>query len=318
MRLSKTLCLVIALLLCGGVGSPLSAQSLTTVRIGLIPSDFAGEIYYAKDMGFFEKAGLRAEITELNNGPAIAAAVVGGALDFGYSNIISLAIAHDKGLPITIVTGAYIYNPNTATTGLLAVAKSSPINSGKDLNGKTIAVGALYNVTDIATRAWIDSHGGDSRTVHFIELPAPAWAQAIRSGRVDAAPIDSSLDPLLGTPGDSLRLLGKAFDAIGSNYVVGAWFATKDWVSAHPAETKAFVEAIKASARWANTHHHESAAILGKYLKEDTQQIEALPRVGYSIGVTPASIQSSIDVAARYHVIKAPFSAKELLSPLSQ
>jgi NitT/TauT family transport system substrate-binding protein len=207
--------------------SAASAATPTAIRVGVIGGDFAAQPYFANDMGFFEKVGLKAEIIEFNNGPAIAAAIAGGALDVGYSNVISLVIAHDKGLPFTIIAGAYIYRPSTATTGLLSVLKTSPIQNAKDFTGKTIAVGALYNVTDLATRAWIDNNGGDSTSVHFVEMPASAFTEAIKSGRIDAAPIDASLDPQLGKAGSSLRLVGKAFDSIGSNYTVGGWFTTK-------------------------------------------------------------------------------------------
>jgi hypothetical protein len=74
---------------------------------------------------------------------------------------------------------------------------------------------------------------------------------------------------------------------------------------------------MKSSAQWANTHAHESAAVLAKYLKTDQALIESLPRVGYSTSITPAAIQGSIDVAARYKVIRAAFSAKDLIDSAS-
>jgi NitT/TauT family transport system substrate-binding protein len=312
-----TQCAAGSTILVAGARNATSAATPAAIRVGVIGGDFAAQPYFANDMGFFEKAGLKAEITEFNNGPAIAAAIAGGALDVGYSNVISLVIAHDKGLPFTIIAGAYIYRPSTATTGLLSVLKTSTIQNAKDFTGKTIAVGALYNVTDLATRAWIDNNGGDSTSVHFVEMPASAFTEAIKSGRIDAAPIDASLDPQLGKAGSSLRLVGKAFDSIGSNYTVGGWFTTKDWVIKNGAEAKAFSQAMKSSAQWANTHAHESAAVLAKYLKTDQALIESLPRVGYSTSITPAAIQGSIDVAARYKVIRAAFSAKDLIDSAS-
>ena len=55
---------------------------------------------------------------------------------------------------------------------------NSTVQSGKDLNGKTIAVIALNGITHIAARAWIDQNGGDSATAKFIEVPPPAMPAA--------------------------------------------------------------------------------------------------------------------------------------------
>jgi len=79
-----------------------SAQSSSTLNIAAIPSDIAGSAYYAADNGFFKRAGLDAQFLSIANGAAITAAVLGGSADIGYSNVISLATAHAKGLPITI------------------------------------------------------------------------------------------------------------------------------------------------------------------------------------------------------------------------
>ena len=55
---------------------------------------------------------------------------------------------------------------------LLFVKKESDIHTGKDLTNKTIAAPALRDLTSMATLAWIDQNGGDSKTVRTLEFPA--------------------------------------------------------------------------------------------------------------------------------------------------
>src|SRR5665213_4228142 len=136
-----------------GAGS----QGYVKLHLATIPSDFAAQLYYAKDQGFFQKAGFDVDITPLNAGPAIAAAVAGGTIDLGFSNVVSLALAHDKGLPFVIVAPANMYVVDSPTIGLIGVARAGTINSAKDLNGKTLAVGVIHNITDLGARAWIDA-----------------------------------------------------------------------------------------------------------------------------------------------------------------
>lgn len=51
-----------------------AADAPAALRVGVIPSDFAAQAYYAKDMGFFTKANINAEIIPVKSGPAAAAA----------------------------------------------------------------------------------------------------------------------------------------------------------------------------------------------------------------------------------------------------
>ncbi len=54
------------------------AQTLRPLRIVLFPGETAATGYYAKELGYFARAGIDAQITEVKNGAAAAAAVAGG------------------------------------------------------------------------------------------------------------------------------------------------------------------------------------------------------------------------------------------------
>jgi NitT/TauT family transport system substrate-binding protein len=290
------------------------AQTLTPLRLGYIPSDMSGQLFFAHDLGMFAKAGFDPQFSPTNNGPAIASAIIAGALDIGYSNPVSLIIAHDKGLPFAIISAANMYRADAPTTGELLVLKNSPIQSAKDLTGKTIAVGGLNIITHIAARAWIDANGGDSSTVHFIEVPLPAMPAALQAGRVDAATFNPGIDPTMGKPGDPFRIMADAFNAFSSYFAAGTWFTSKSWLAAHPVEAAKFVRITHDAAQWAATHAHDSAQILANNLKENPQEVERAARVDYGGTVTPAMIQPVIDLCAKYNVIKARFPASDLLA----
>jgi NitT/TauT family transport system substrate-binding protein len=298
----------------GVPASRASAQGLAALNVAAIPSDISGSAYYAADNGYFKKAGLNATFLALTSGAAIASAVLGGSADVGFSNVISLAIAHSRGLPITMLFPANLHVHDAPTAGLLAVKKTSPITSAKDLNGKVMAVIGLNNIADIAARDWIDKNGGDSKTVKSVELPFPEMKAALEADRIDAAVLDTTGDPLLGKPGDTLRLIASTFDAVSTHFAPSVWFSTTDWVAKHPAAAKAFVTAMRESAVWANGHHRESAEILAKYARITPAQIDAFVRTTYGDRLTPELIQPNIDVAAKYGVIKAAFPAAEVIS----
>jgi NitT/TauT family transport system substrate-binding protein len=197
---------------------PAFAQALAPLNVAAIPSDISGSAYYAEANGYFKKAGMQASFGGFPNGPAIASAVLGGAADVGYSNVISLAIAHTKGLPITILVPANLHVHEAPTAGLLAVKSDSPIKTAKDFTGKIVAVSGLNNIADIAMREWIDKNGGDSKSVKSVELPFSAMKAALEAGRVDGAALDGTSDPLLNKAGDTLRLIASTFDAVSPRF----------------------------------------------------------------------------------------------------
>jgi NitT/TauT family transport system substrate-binding protein len=296
---------------------PASAQGLAPINVAAIPSDISGSAYYAAANGYFKKAGLEATFGAFTSGAAIAAAVISGSADVGYSNVISLAIAHVKGLPVTILVPANLHVHEAPTAGLLAVKADSPIKTAKDFNGKIIAVIGLNNIADIAAREWIDKNGGDSKTVKSVELPFSTMKAALEAGRIDGASLDTTGDPILGKPGDTLRLVGSTFDAISPHFAPSVWFSTKAWVAKNPGHAKAFVAAMREAGGWANTHHRESAEILAKYARNTAEQIDRFTRVTYGEKLPPELIQPNIDAAAKYGVIPASFPARELISSVA-
>jgi NitT/TauT family transport system substrate-binding protein len=296
---------------------PAAASANAPLTIAAIPSDVAAEAYYARELGLFKKAAMDVAILPLTNGGAIAAAVASGSAQVGFSNVISLAIAHQRGLPFTVLAPANLHVASAPTTGMLAVKRSSPIRTARDLTGKIVAVTGLNNIAHVAARLWIDKNGGDSTAVRWIELPFSEMRPAILSGRVDCASIDAINDPEFGKPGDPLRQIASTFDAISPRFAPSVWFSTSAWVAEHRPEAKAIVEILHQTATWANAHHRESAQILTGFSHQTVAAIESSTRTTYGERMSADLIQPDIDVAARYGLIARPFPASEIISSLA-
>jgi len=57
----RTLAAFLAVAVLASLGAPGRSQGLTTVRISTVPIDAGAEVYYAKEMGFFARAGIEVE-----------------------------------------------------------------------------------------------------------------------------------------------------------------------------------------------------------------------------------------------------------------
>lgn len=291
---------------------PAWAASALKFAIALVPTEVAAQAYYANDLGYFAKNGLAAEVIALQNGPAIISAVLSGSIDIGFSNVFSLIVAHDKGLPVKVLFGTDVNGESAPTNGILCVLDSSPIRTAGNLAGKTIAVSSLSNTNYYATRKWVDTNGGDSAREHYIELPLPEMADAVSSGRVDAASMDSAN---VHSRHD-LRVLGATYLAIAPRFIAGAWFTTPQWIAQHGDEVQRFTKAIRDVSVWANAHPREAVEIYAKHSRFTLSDLAQSPRPVFVTTTAGEArlLQPLIDLAARYGAIQSTFQAGDLLA----
>jgi len=286
------------------------AQSQATVRIATIPIEPGAEVYFAKDMGFFAKAGLDADIEPMQGGAAIAAALVSGAMDIGFIALDALTAVHRKGVQlVALAPGTEYISPFTTQTVALMLPVNSPVQKGQDLNGKVVAVISLNSLTNTAVRAWVDKNGGDSSTVKFVEIPPAAMAGALETNRVDAAEV---AEPFIGAAKKVGRVLAYGFDSISKDFITTGWCSTPQWAKDHPLLVNRFVAAMHETVAWANKNPQQSGAILATYLKLDPAVIATMQRVRYTDQLTPALMQPLIDVTAQYNGFST-FPAQELI-----
>jgi NitT/TauT family transport system substrate-binding protein len=299
-----------------GLGAGLAAAALPSqarandaLHIATIPLDAGAEAYYALDLGYFRDAGIDAQVDAIMSGAATASAVASGAIDVGFSNLISIAAAYKRNIPFTLLAPGSLYTA-TIPTSVLMVPAASTAKTARDLNGKTLAVNGLKTITQYAPELWIDKNGGDSTTVKFIEMSFPDIVQALGANRIDAAIV---ADPFIAQAKPGARILADAYDAIGARYIIGCWFTTKQWAAAHADLAARFTQTIARTAQWANTHKPQSCAILAKYAKMDPAVAATMLRVDYAPRFTVAEMQPVIDLAARYGGLPATFPADELV-----
>jgi len=156
--------------------------------------------------------------------------------------------------------GANTYNAKTHQSELV-VAANSTVRDTKDLNGKIVAVSGLKNVQEVGFDKWMDSNGGDWKSVHVVEVPFSATAEAVASGRVDAAMM---AEPELGTAlaGKRVKILSAPFESIGQG--IRARNVVHDLRLCQGASRRGqgLTPSDGDGAEWANHNQDESGQIL--------------------------------------------------------
>jgi NitT/TauT family transport system substrate-binding protein len=288
---------------------PHRSSAAEVLRLATIPLDAGAEVYYALEMGFFRDAGIDAQIQSIPNGAAIAAAVASNAIDVGFSNLISLGEAYKRNVPFTVIAPGSLWSVKAPTT-VLMVPKDSTVRRARDLNGKTIGVNGLKNILQYGAQAWIDRNGGDSSTVHFIEMTFPQTLEGLRTKRIDAGLV---AEPFIEVAKADARILAPALDAVAPNLLIGCYFTTKAWAAAHPDLVARFALVIEKTAAWANAHQRQSGLILMKYSKLDPRTLQTMLRVVYATRFDISEMQPVIDVAAKYGGLSTSFPVAELV-----
>ncbi len=285
------------------------AQGVPEIRLGTSNNVGAAIVYLAQDRGYFKRAGVNVDIEPVTNGAAAASAVLSGALDVSEGNTISIALAYEKGLPLRFIAPIANYSTRRPTT-VLVVDRSSAIASGADLNGKTLAVNGLNNITQLAAQGWIDAHGGDSHSVHYVEMTFSEMGPALQRHAIDAAVIS---EPAL-TQAVNARVLGQCYDAIADRFMVNGWFATQDWIAKHTDAVERFGRALSEAAKWANSAPAETNPILSARTGIPMALMQKMAHSTYATTFDAALIQPQIDIAARYGLLHSRVAARELMS----
>jgi NitT/TauT family transport system substrate-binding protein len=219
--------------------------------------------------------------------------------------------AHIRNVPLVVIAAGVVHDTHNPFAKLV-VANDASMTTGKDFNGKTIAVSALNDLSTVSVDAWIEKGGGDIKTVKFVELPVSAMLAAVESRRVDGAFI---LYPPLAEAMQSgkVKAVAACYDAVAPFFVLSGWFTTSDFAAKHPDAVKKFVSVMYAASQYTNRHQSETAPMMSDLTKVPMSIYASMPRVGAATSTNPRDWQPLIDASAKYGVIAHTFPAKDFI-----
>ncbi len=282
-------------------GGSTGGGELQKVSVGLIPIVDVAPIYLGKEKGFFKKHGIELELSSAQGGAAIVPGVVSGQFQFGFSNVTSLIIAHDKGLPVKVVAAGNFSTGKDPDFSAVVVKKDSPIKSAKDLEGKTVSVNTLKNIGDTTVRESIRKAGGDPSTVKFVELAFPDMPAAVANGRVDAAWVVEPFVTIAKSQGD--RVIAWNLVDTAPNLMIAAYFTSQQLEKSDPGLVKNFTAAVNQSLTYAQSHPDEVRKIVPTYTKIDAKLVNKLTLPVWDTKINTKSTQRLADLALQDKLI---------------
>jgi NitT/TauT family transport system substrate-binding protein len=299
---------------CGGNSSPGPSQpgQPDKVQVGVIPILDVAPIYLGKQKGFFSNRNIDLTLTPAQGGAAIVPAVVSGQYQFGFSNVISLLLAQSNGLPLKVVSNG---NNSTGKDGddfaALMVKGDSPIQSPKDLAGKTVAANTLKNIVETSVKASVRKDGGDPSAVKFTELAFPDQPAALQAGRVDAVFVVEPFQQAVLAQGG--RKIASSYVDAAPDLAVALYFISQQLIGSNPDLVKRFTEAMKESLAYADAHPEEARQIIGTYTQISPDVIAKVTLPKWPAEINKDSVRTLADLAKQDGLITKPVDVDALL-----
>jgi ABC-type nitrate/sulfonate/bicarbonate transport system substrate-binding protein len=284
-------------------GARVPAQNLVPLRLGSGLVEDNAESFYALDTGLFKKNGIDAQLTTMRGGELQMSAVVSGQLDAAEASTVAFGSAVARGVSLIAVESGMLWDARYPSAAIV-VKPSSPIQTGKDLNNKIVGVTALAALGYLGVNAYVDATGGDHSTVRFIEIPSSALAEAVMSGRVDAAVMD---DPAFteAVSAGQVRRIVDALNGISRVFSKNVWFVRRDWLAQNKDTARRFADAIVAAGAWAEANRAPSLDILAKYTGRHMTKSDS----HFGRKLDPTLVQPAWDAAFKYKLYPAPLQA---------
>ena len=223
--------LAIGLLMSGAAGA---AEKLTLV-LNWVPTADHSPYYYAKQQGWYAKAGIDLSI-ETGKGSGITAQRVGaGNADIGIADLATALVAKSKGADVVAVMNVYANSPQ----GFYWL-KSSGIKGPKDFPGHKIG-NPPGDAARVMWPAFAKATGIDPNSITWVNIAPQAKIASLKSHAVDIiSDFYNEHDLKVRDFGSDLGFL--AWRDVGVNPYGNSVIVNGDFLKSHREVVKRFVE----------------------------------------------------------------------------
>jgi ABC-type nitrate/sulfonate/bicarbonate transport system substrate-binding protein len=217
-------------------------------------------VWVAKEMGFFEKYNVNAEIVFIRGGAMATQALVGRSFDFIIAGGVAAVEGALSGADVVMVA-----SPANRMDQVLVARKE--ISYPAQLKGKKIAVNALVGSAILAIKIMLQAVGvNPEKDVTYVISGDPATrVLALQSGLVDATGVSPPFSSI------AKRLGFNIFDRIPAlenlEYPSASLIARRESIRKDPLLIDKVTRSIIEAVRFFKTRKLESKRILQKYAK---------------------------------------------------
>jgi NitT/TauT family transport system substrate-binding protein len=294
---------------------PAEADELTTIEVGVVPVVDVAPLYLGIEQGFFEEEGLDVQPAIAQGGAAIIPAVVQGDQEIGFSNIVSLLIGETEDLPVQVISqGIQATDDPDNDTAAVAVAADSDVQDVSDLEGKTIAINTLRNISELTVTAALEGEGVDVSTIDFVEVPLPDMVGQLEAGQIDAAGL---VEPFI-TTGEAAGHRMLIYDRVATEpeMTIATYFTSDEFLESDPEVVDGFVRAMHRSLEYATENPDEARQAIGEYTEIPPDVLEEVVLPLWQTDLNEDSIELVAELMVTYGITEDEADVDELIADL--
>jgi NitT/TauT family transport system substrate-binding protein len=275
-------------------------------------------VWWAQDKGIFAKNKLNISLVKASGGAAGLAAVQGGSADLTFTNPFSTMLAEKSGIALRWVATAY-GTPKTGdpASNAILVKQDSSIHTGKDLEGKRVAVNELGGINQTIVQQYVTNAGGDPAKVKFVALPFSELASSVSSGKTDAAqtPAQYANSPGVRSLGDPYIVVGN-----GKSLVFAGYVGTAKFVDKNTEVMKNFLASLKEADEAINdpANKDEKFRIESSHCGQDASKLAKDPENPYFATVPLDAMQRMAQILVDQHQLEAAPDVQALVPEYSR
>jgi ABC-type nitrate/sulfonate/bicarbonate transport system substrate-binding protein len=170
------------------MASTASAQEMRKISIGVSSASLpAAGARIAKEMGIFEKHGLAATVTPMDNASVATMGLISGSVEFATTSPTDVIVSRSRGQDLVAVTSVYrgfagVLVLSKAVVDKLAVSSTAPVSERlKALNGLVIASPSASSTYTFSAKPAAEAVGAK---IKFTYMAQPAMMAALETSAV--------------------------------------------------------------------------------------------------------------------------------------
>lgn len=275
--------------------SPAQAQQPIKLRVSTIPIIDTAPLAAAQAQGYFKAEGLDVDTTPTVGGAVGLPALAAGRIQIGYSNIVSIILGAYQGFGFQMIAAGSASSDEPPNTAGIFAKKGSGFKTGKDLEGKRVAVNTRNSINWLVVREWVRLTGGDPDRVRFLEIPFPSMTDALRGNQIDAG---FTVEPFLsaGVASGATEIVGWPYDRIMKRVPISQYAATGSYVTQHPDVIERWVRAYNKGIDWMNANKGSESwvKLIAGYTRMSPDQVRSIATPLWEKTVSPPAVDKMV------------------------
>lgn len=291
-------------------GSPSKKSSPTHLTVAVVPIVQAAPLFIAIKDGYFARQGLSVTTKVTQQSTAAVADMIHGSVAIvAAANYVSFFQGQASGGFSIKVIAANSQCDNDSNV-VLALANSG-ITKPSDLAGKSIAVNINPNIQTLTIDAVLKQDGVSPSSVHFVTIPFPDMAAALKAHRVNAI---AEVEPFITSSEEAgaVKVLNACTGPTAS-IPLGGYFSTASWAQQNPSTALAFQRAVQQAEQYAAQNRSAVTSVLPSFMKITPALAAKVDPSVFPSSIDAANLQNLANLMQSAGMIKQPLNVTPLL-----